>query len=152
MEILYLPSSNLQNKELVPLLSKFTTTSADQLPDTPICKFTFDITLKKVLTPDTDTLLLKNESSIVGLIQIKMIDDAIFISNFCSVVKGAGSILLNKVIEISKQLKKDIALTYDEFGENPKSLVKYYETYGFVNTSGNNMILKSKGGTRKSIR
>jgi len=152
MEILYLPSSNPQNNELIPFLSKFTHTTASQLPDTPICKFTFDITLKKVLTPDTDTLLLRNGASIVGLIQIKMIDNAIFISNFCSVKKGAGSILLNKVIEISKQLKKDISLTYDEFGDNPESLVKYYETYGFVNTSGNNMVLKSKGGTRKSRR
>ena len=152
MEILYLPSSNPQNRELVPFLSKFTHTTVDQLPDTPICKFTFDITLKKVLTPDTDTLLLRNGSSIVGLIQIKIIDNTIFISNFCSVVKGAGSILLNKVIEMSMLLKKDITLTYDEFGENPESLVKYYERYGFVNTNGNNMILKSKGGTRKSRR
>jgi predicted enzyme involved in methoxymalonyl-ACP biosynthesis len=104
------------------------------------------------LTPDTDTLLLKEGESIVGLIQIKMVDNTIFISNFCSIKKGAGSTLLNKVIEISKQLKKDIALTYDEFGENPESLVKYYETYGFVNTNGNNMVLKSKGGTRKSRR
>jgi len=152
MEILYLPSSNPQNKELVPLLSTFKHTTADQLPDTPICKFTFDITLKKVLTPDTDTLLLKEGESIIGLIQIKMVDNTIFISNFCSIKKGAGSILLNKVIEISKLLKKDIALTYDEFGENPESLVKYYETYGFVNTNGNNMVLKSKGGMRKSRR
>ena len=152
MEILYLPSSNPQNNELVPFLSQFKHTTADQLPDTPICNFTFVITLKKVLTPDTDTLLLKDGASIIGLIQIKMIDNTIFISNFCSIMKGTGSILLNKVIEISKQLKKDITLTYDEFGKNPEGLVKYYETYGFVNTNGNNMVLKSKGGMRKSRR
>jgi len=152
MEILYLPSGNPQNNELVRFLGVFKHTTAEQLPDTPICKFTFDITLKKVFTPDTEALLLREGTTIIGLIQIKIIDNTIFISNFCSVRKGAGSILLNKVIEISKQLKRDIALSYDEFGHNPEGLVKYYESYGFVNTSGNNMVLKSKGGLRKSRR
>ena len=152
MEILYLPSGNPQNKELVPFLSKFTHTTVDQLPDTSICKFTFDITLKKVFTSDTEALLLREGTNIIGLIQIKIIDNTMYISNFCSVRKGAGSILLNKVIERSKQLKQDITLSYDEFGHNPEGLVKYYESYGFINTSGNNMTLKSKGGLRKSRR
>lgn len=143
MEIIYLPSSNPDNITLRQLLSQFKQVERNSLPDTPICKFTFMISLSKVLNNDTEALMLRTGNSIVGLVQLKMVGNSIFISNFCSVLRGSGGTLLNKVIELAKKHKIDISLSADEFGDNPDGLIKYYQQFGFINTNGNNMLLKA---------
>jgi hypothetical protein len=139
MEIVYIPSTNPENQLLQKNLIRFKKVSKEEIPDTPICKFTFMISIYKVLNNETEALILKSDTA-VALIQIKMIGPNIFISNFCSVKKGSGQILLNQIIALAKHLNADIMLSADEFGDDPKALIAYYQQFGFVNTTGNTMV------------
>lgn len=147
MEIIYLPSTNPENATLRTYLAGIKQVDRENLPDTKICKFTFMIPLSQVLDNKTEALMLRDSSGIIGLIQLKMNGNGIFIYNFCSVKSGSGAILLNKVIEIAKANKLDILLSADEFGGD--ELINYYQRFGFVNTSGSEMILKA--GKRKKL-
>jgi hypothetical protein len=139
MEIVYLPSTNPENAILQKNLVGFKKITKEEIPDTPICKFTFMISISKVLNNETEALMIKL-NTVIALLQIKMIGSNIFISNFCSVKKGSGQILLNQVIALAKHMNADIVLSADEFGDNPKSLMSYYQQFGFVNTTGNTMV------------
>ena len=148
MELVYLPSTNPENATLRSYLAGIKQVNREDLPNPNICKFTFMMTLSNVLNNTTEALILRNASNIVGLIQLKMNGNSIFIYNFCSILKGSGATLLNKVIEIARMHKLDISLSADEFGGD--ELIQYYERFGFVNTAGNNMVLKA--GYRKTSR
>jgi len=62
-----------------------------------------------------------------------------FISEFCSIKKGCGTLLMNHVINDSDFKDKDLILTI-----NKKSLIHYYHRFGFIPQNvGKNVLVKA---------